>query len=148
VQATSGGDVAGRGVSLGRLLRVGALVVAAAVAVNVVVRTVAVSLFGIGEGFLALDLGPTVMFTVIGVAGAVVVFGLISRFSRRPVRLFRWVALVVLVISLIPDVLVAPSIPGATIPGVLTLMIEHVASWAVAVTLLPRLTAGQGERRG
>jgi Family of unknown function (DUF6069) len=133
---------------LGRLLRVGALVVAAAVAVNVVVRTVAVSLFGIGEGFLALDLGPTVMFTVIGVAGAVVVFGLISRFSRRPVRLFRWVALVVLVISLIPDVLVAPSIPGATIPGVLTLMIEHVASWAVAVTLLPRLTAGQGERRG
>ena len=124
---------------------------AAAVVVNVVIRTVAVFVFGIGEGFLALGLGPTVVFTVIGMVGAVAVFGLILRFSRRPAWLFGRVALVVLLISLVPDVLllVAPSIPGATVPGVLTLMVEHVASWAVAVTVLPRVIGQrEGGRRG
>lgn len=147
--AVSGGGTAEGGVSFGRLLRVGAVAVALAVAVNVVIRTVAVSLLGIGEGFQALWLGPTIMFTVVGMAGAVGVFYLICRFSRRPARLFRRVALVVLVLSLIPDVLllVSPSIPGTTLPGVLTLMLEHVASWAVAVTVLPTLVRGNSPPR-
>lgn len=126
---------------MGRLARVGAVAVALAVVVNVVIRTVAVSVFGIGEGFLPLGVGPTVFFTVGGMVGAVVVFGLILRFARRPTRLFRRVALVVLVISLVPDVLMlfSGSMPGVTVAGVVTLMVEHVASWAVAVGVLTRL---------
>jgi len=108
---------------------------------NVLIRTVAVSVFGIGEGFLPLGVGPTVLFTVWGMLGAVVAFGLILRFARRPVRLFRRVALVVLLISLVPDVLMlfSGSMPGATVAGVVTLMVEHVASWAVAVGVLTTL---------
>ena len=145
--ALSGGGVAGGGVSLGRLARVGAVTVAVAVVVNVVIRTLAVSVLGIGEGFLPLGLGPTVFFTVAGMVGAVVVFGVMLRFARRPVRLFRRVALVVLLISLVPDVLMlfSGSMPGTTVAGVLTLMVEHVASWAVAVGVL---TASVGEREG
>ena len=138
--------VASGGVSEGKvpwvwLLGVGALTVAVAVTVNVVIRTIAVSVLGIGAGFTALDLGPTVAFTVVGVTGAVAVFGLILRFARRPVRLFGRVALVVLMISLVPDVLLLFSspIPGTTTAGVFTLMLEHVASWAVVVTVLPTL---------
>ncbi len=59
--AVSGG-VEGGGVSPGRLARVGALAVVLAVVVNVVIRTVAVSLLGVGEGFLPLGVGPTVFF--------------------------------------------------------------------------------------
>jgi hypothetical protein len=146
----SGGRVAGGGFSLGRLLGVGALTVALAVVVNVVIRTVAISVLGIGEGFLALSLGPTVACTVIGVTGAVVVFGLIARFSGRPVLMFRRVALLVLLISLVPDVLLLFSspIPGTTTAGVITLMLEHVASWAVAVAVLPRVVReGRSPRR-
>ncbi len=130
---------------MGRLARVGALTVALAVVVNVVIRTVAVSVLGIGEGFEPLGVGPTVFFTVVGMAGAVVVFGLILRFARRPVRLFRRVALAVLLVSLVPDVLMlfSGSMPGATVAGVLTLIVEHVASWAVAVGVLTTLV---GER--
>jgi len=115
--------------------------VALAVVVNVLIRTVAVSVLGIGEGFEPLGVGPTVFFTVVGVAGAVVVFGLILRFARRPVRLFRRVALAVLLVSLVPDVLMlfSGSMPGATVAGVLTLIVEHVASWAVAVGVLTTL---------
>jgi hypothetical protein len=120
---------------------VGAITVALAVVVNVLIRTVAVSVLGIGEGFEPLGVGPTVFFTVVGVAGAVVVFGLILRFARRPVRLFRRVALAVLLVSLVPDVLMlfSGSMPGATVAGVLTLIVEHVASWAVAVGVLTTL---------
>lgn len=126
---------------MGRLARVGARTVALAVVVNVLIRTVAVSVLGIGEGFEPLGVGPTVFFTVVGVAGAVVVFGLILRFARRPVRLFRRVALAVLLVSLVPDVLMlfSGSMPGATVAGVLTLIVEHVASWAVAVGVLTTL---------
>jgi len=120
---------------------VGAITVALAVVVNVLIRTVAVSVLGIGEGFEPLGVGPTVFFTVVGVAGAVVVFGLILRFARRPIRLFRRVALAVLLVSLVPDVLMlfSGSMPGATVAGVLTLIVEHVASWAVAVGVLTTL---------
>ncbi len=147
--AVSGG-VEGGGVSPGRLARVGALAVVLAVVVNVVIRTVAVSLLGVGEGFLPLGVGPTVFFTVVGMV--VVVFGLILRFARRrPVRLFRRVALVVLLVSLAPDVLMlfSGSMPSATVAGVLTLMAEHVASWAVAVgVLIGSVREKEGGRRG
>ncbi len=131
--------MAGSGVSLGRLARVG--VVAVAVVTNILIRTVAVSVFGIGEGFLPLGVGPTIVFTAVGMTGAVVAFGLILRFARRPVWLFRRVALVVLLISLVPDVLMLFSglTPGVTVAGVVTLMLEHVASWAVAVGVLTTL---------
>ena len=139
------------GVSLGRLARVGALAVGLAVVVNVVIRTVAVSLLGIGEGFLPLGVGPTVFFTAAGMVGAVAVFGMMLRFARRPVRLFRRVALVVLVVSLVPDVLMlfSGSMPGTTVAGVITLMVEHVASWAGAVGVLAGFVGEEeGERRG
>ncbi len=81
-----------------------------------------------------------------------VVFGLILRFARRrPVRLFRRVALVVLLVSLVPDVLMlfSGSMPGATVAGVPTLMAEHVASWAVAVGVLTGSVREKGGgRRG
>ncbi len=113
---------------------------ALAIVVNVVIRTVAVSVLGIGEGFLPLGVGPTVFFTVVGMAGAVVVFGLVIRLAKRPVRVFRRVALVLLV-SLVPDLLLlfSGSMPGTTIAGVFTLMVEHVASWAIAVGVLTSL---------
>ncbi len=128
-------------VSFRRLLWVGPLAVVAAVAVNVVIRTVAVALFGLTD-FPPLMLGPTILFTIFGVLGAVMVFALVARFSGRPIRLFRRVALVALLVTLVPDVLllVAPSISGTTVAGVLTLMAEHVAAWAVSVGILTTLT--------
>lgn len=133
------------------MARVGVVTVLVAVVVNVVIRTVAVSVLGIGEGFPPLGVGPTVFFTVVGMTGAVVVFGLIARYARRPVRTFRRVALAVLLISLVPDVLLLflVLIPGTTTAAVLTLMVEHVASWAVAVGALTRLAGEkEGVRRG
>ena len=141
MEAVSRGVGRGGGISARRLLWVGPLAVLVAVVVNLMIRTVAVASFGL-SGFLPLAVGPTVMFTVVGVLGAVIVFGLMLRFVRDPVRLFMRVAFVVLLLSLIPDLLLlyAGSMPGTTVAGVLTLMAEHVATWAVSVGVLTTLT--------
>jgi hypothetical protein len=129
-------------VKISRLLWVGPLAIVAAVIVNQIIRLIAVSLLGIGPEFMPLSFGPPLFFSVIGVLGATIAFAIIARFAQRPIALFRTVALVVLLISFIPDVLVYTSqaMPGATLPAVATLMIMHVAAWAICVQLFSRLT--------
>lgn len=141
MEATQSSRDQGERVDLGRLLWVGPLAIAAAVVANVLVRTVAVALFDVSPEFPPLALEPTVVFTVVGVLGAVLVFALVVRFARRPVRLFRRIALVVLLLSFVPNVLllVPSSVPGATVPAVVTLMFEHVVAWAVSVGILTTL---------
>ncbi|MDQ4126614.1 MAG: DUF6069 family protein [Actinomycetota bacterium] len=135
----------GGGIPFGRLLRMGLLAVLAAVLVSLVIRAVAVAVFGL-SGFFPLAVGPTVAFTVGGVFGAVVVFAFVARFARDPVRLFGRVASAVLLLSLIPDVLllVSGSTLGTTFAGVLTLRSEHVATWAVSGGMLTTLARGRG----
>ena len=71
----------------------------------------------------------------------VIVFALIARFSRRPIRLFRTVALIVLLVSLLPDIgLLAAGTPGATPLSIGVLMLMHVVAWAISVAMLTRLT--------
>src|SRR5689334_21612227 len=91
-------------VSSRRLLWVGPLAIVAAVIANQIIRLIAVSLFNISPEFMALQVGPPFMFTIMGVLGAIIVYAVVGRISRRPIRLFRVIALVVLVLSFIPDI--------------------------------------------
>lgn len=129
MDATPSNVGGGERVSFGRLLWVGPLAIVAAL--------FGLALFGLAE-LLPLTPGSAVLFTVFEVLGAVVVFALVARFSRRPILLFRRVAPAALLVTLVPDVvlLVVPSIPGTTVPGALTLMAEHIAAWAVSVGVL------------
>jgi uncharacterized protein DUF6069 len=145
VQVTSVGRSGG--ISLLRLLWVGLLAIMGAAVANVLVGMVAVALLGVSPGFLPLQVGPVVSFTVVGVLGAVAVFALVARFSRRPVRLFRRIAFAVLVISLVPDLLLlsASPFPGTTVVAVATLMVMHVVAWAISVGTLTTLAVRNGE---
>ncbi len=75
------------------------------------------------------------MFMLVGVLGAVVVFASMADFARDPVRLFGRAAVVALLLSLPPALLLlfADSMPGTTLAGVPALMTERVATWAVSV---------------
>lgn len=105
------------------------------------------ALLGISSGFLALQVGPVVSFTVVGVFGAVILFSLVARFARRPVWLFRRIALVVLLVSLVLDLLllVASPFPGTTVVAVAALMVMHVVAWAISVGMLTTLVVRGGE---
>ena len=107
----------------GRLLRRGLLAAVLATVTNALVLMIALSLFGAvvppGE---VLSLGPVVVASAIGV------FGVIGRFSRRPIRVFRATALVVLLLSLAPIPLQGVAGPSA---GALALM--HALAAAIVV---------------
>lgn len=136
-------QVASQKVKASRLWWAGPLTIVVAVVANLIVRLIAVSLLGVSAEFMPLQIGPPVVFTVVGVLGAVLAFAIIARFAARPISLFRKIAIAVLLISLVPDILVYTSnfMPGTSLAAVLALMLMHVVAFAVCVTLLPRLTA-------
>ena len=136
-------QAASQSVKASRLWWAGPLTIVVAVIVNAIIRLIAVSLLGVSSEFPPLQAGPPVVFSIIGVLGAVIVFAIIARFATRPIALFRRIAIVVLIISLVPDILLYTSnaMPGSSLAAVLALMLMHVAAFAICFTLLPRLTA-------
>jgi hypothetical protein len=129
-------------ISSGRLWKIGAQAIAASIVVNLIIRIVAVNILGIGSEFPPLGWGPPIVFTIIGVLGAVIVFAIIARFAKRPSRLFRIIGLVVLVLSLVPDILLLTSntMPGTSLGSVAALMLMHVAAGAITIWLLTTQT--------
>lgn len=109
----------------------------AAVAVNLVLRIVAVAVFDIPSAFQPLVVAmPTVFLTVVGVGAGLGVALAVDTMSEQPVPLFRRIVLVALLLSLLPDLWMltesgAAAFPGATVPAVMTLMLQHVAAAAI-----------------
>src|SRR4051794_14039951 len=101
-------------VKASRLWWVGPLAIVASIIANLIIRVIAVSALGASAEFPPLSWGPPIMFTIIGVLGATVVFALVARSSKQPIALFRRIALIVLLVSLVPDVLLLTSdaMPG------------------------------------
>jgi hypothetical protein len=149
----STGPAPGERVDVRKLLWVGPLTVLAAVAAVLVVRVAAAWLLDPPATFQPLGWGPPIVFTVLGVLMGVLVFAVMGRRLRRPIRTFQGVAFVALLVSFLPDLSLllalgraAPaggppgmSLEGVTPPMVVALMVMHVAAWAVAVTLPTRL---------
>ena len=84
-----------------------------------------------------LSVGPVVIASIIGTVAAAIVFAVIGVAARRPVRLFRIVATVALVLSLV----MPATIPGAPIGMILSLMSMHIVAWAASVGALTTLGA-------
>jgi hypothetical protein len=128
--------------ALSRLFWVGPLAIVAATLANVVLQQIAVALLNPDPAFLPLTLMPPIVFSVVGVLGAVIVYALVGRFAQTPEPLFRRIALITLVVSFIPDILmlVTGFNPGTTLANVVVLILMHVVTWAIAVELLTRLT--------
>jgi len=81
-----------------KLLWVGPLTIIAAALANLVVRTIAVAFFDVPDGFTYLQAPFVIISTVIFLGLAFVAFVMVGRFARHPVRVYRIVALVGLVV--------------------------------------------------
>jgi len=116
--------------------------VGGALVATLAVRWLSLAVLAIPPEFPPLNgAGPTIFFTTVGGVVAVGVYGLVRRFSSRPVPLFRKIAGVVLVFSFLPDLGLlsegaAEAFPGATPAGVSVLMLQHVVAAAVIVWAL------------
>ncbi len=128
-------------VAYDRLWWVGLLAVIASVAINVIFGSLAASAFQVPPTFAPLTAPQIIFLTVFGVGGAAVVYGFIGRRAQQPIRAFRRVALIVLVLSWLPDIglLIAQPYPGTSILAVGALMVMHVIAYAISVGLLTTL---------
>lgn len=123
-------------VSLPRWRAAGILIAATALAValNAVVAVVAQS-FGVPAGFGGLTPPAYISMTAVGMIAGWIGWRVIATRARNPRKALTVAVPVVLVLSFIPDVLLATLhfMPGATTTAVLALMIMHVVVVAIAV---------------
>jgi hypothetical protein len=135
---TGGGQRSGP-LALARLVRAGGLAAALAVAAVGVVRLIAVGLLGLPAEFEPFHWRALVVSTLAGVAGAVIVFAVLDRLTRRPVRWFWVVSTVVLILSFSGPLSLLgadPPGPGTSVMSVWTLNVMHTVVAAVCVATL------------
>ena len=142
MQATSTDTVRTERVVWGRLVPAGALALVLAAVANVVVYLVASSLGAMPQDVDANGQGPitfpmVVAMSAVGAVAGTLVYALIGRFVRRPVRVFRLVSALALVLSFVGPFTI-PSAPAAMV-GALLLM--HVVAAVAVVGLLTTLAA-------
>jgi hypothetical protein len=126
---------------LGRVLWAGPLTVVASVAAVLCARVLAVALLQPPRTFAPLLWAPPIIDTVLLVTAAVIVFSFVATTAVNPIRTFRMIAGVVLVLSFVPDVLLATEHAfGGGWPEAFVLMSMHVVAWVVTVVMLMRLT--------
>ena len=121
--------------SPGNLWWVGLQTIVGAVIATLVVRAAAMAVLDIPAAFPPLAAsGPTVFLTVVGVLGGVGVFAAVCRWASQPIRLFRIIVAVALLVF-VPDILLLTSdaFPGTTVTSVSTLMFQHLVAAAIVV---------------
>ena len=128
-------------VGRGPFALVGLGTVIAAVIANLLVYALGSVIVGYDPQFVVLaNASGTILFTVVPAIVAVLLYAALVRFTSNPARIFTNIAVVVLVLSLIPDLTYIPSVPGATSGQTATLMLMHVVAAVIIVSMLTTLT--------
>ena len=127
-------------VAFKRLLWATPLAAVAAAVGNAVVYFVASALGAMPQDFVVqgsgpITLAPVVLSSLIGAAGAAVIFAVVVLLSRRPIWIFRIVAVVALVLSFVTPL----TIPGAPLSLILTLELMHVVAAVIITGVLTTL---------
>jgi len=128
-------------IQLKKLWWAGPLTILAAIIGVLIVRTVAVAVLTppLGPGLQMIML--PIVLTVILCTAAVIVFALVGRFAKNPVRTYIIISSIFLVISFLPDVaVVSAPFPGAGWAYSITLMIMHIVAGFITVYMLIKLT--------
>ena len=142
MEAVQSNRVQDERVTFRRLLWVVPLAAATAAVANAIVYLVASALGAMPQDVDANGQGPITLAVVAvmsaqGAVVAAVVYALVGWFARRPVRVFRIVAVVVLVLSFVTPFTIA----GAPVTMVVVLLLMHVIAALVIVGILTTLAA-------
>ncbi len=129
-------------VQLKKLWWVGPLTVLAAIIGVLLVRAIAMAILPEPHApGLAMIMLPIIL-TLILCTGAALVFAVVGRFAKNPVRTYVIISAVFLVVSFLPDIAaVSAPFPGAGWPYSISLMIMHVVAGFITVYSLIKFTA-------
>jgi Family of unknown function (DUF6069) len=130
-------------IALRKLLWVRPLTIVCVTIANLIIRTIAVSIFGVPETFQYLQaptiIGSTIIFLVLA-------FVLVNRFAQRPIHFYRILALVALCISFLTPVMALVGLfpaAGMNLTIFWTMIVMHIVSAIIVVSLLTTLTREQ-----
>ena len=123
-------------VGLSRLWWVGSLVFVASLVVNLLVSKITLALFP-GQVITADHI---ILSTVLGVGGAILVFAQVARRSAHPITLYRKIAVVALLLSFVPDILILVTGYSGIVVGAYLLM--HITTAVVCVIGLTKWPGG------
>jgi hypothetical protein len=131
---------------LKKLWWVGPLTILMAILGVLIIRGIAMAIlpppYGPGLAMIAIP----IILTLVLCTGAVLVFALVGRFAKKPVRTYIIISSVFLVVSFLPDIASAfVPMRGAGWPYSITLMIMHVVAGFITVFMLIKLTAAKSE---
>jgi hypothetical protein len=128
-------------IQLKKLWWAGPLTVFSAIIGVLIVRAIAMAILPAPYApGLAMIMLPIIL-TLILCTGAVLVFALVGRFAKNPVRAYLIISSIFLVISFLPDLAaVSAPFPGAGWPYSITLMIMHVVAGFITIYMLIKLT--------
>jgi hypothetical protein len=139
--AASQTDFSCKRVNPARVLWAGPLTLLASAMVVLVIRLTAIDILMPDPDFQPLSPVPPILDTLLFGGAAILVFFRMCSYNLNPIAQYRSLAWKVLIVSFVPDVLVALRHSwGGGWPEVLALMAMHVAVWAFCVTMLPALT--------
>jgi len=130
-------------VALRKLIWVGPLTIVFTVIVNLIIRSIAVSIFGVPETFQYLQAPYVIGSTIVFLLVALLAFVLVNRFARRPIRFYRILAFVVLCISFLSPVMALVGLfpaPGMTLSIFWIMIVMHLVSAIIVVGLFTTLT--------
>lgn len=124
-------------VDYSKLWWVALVAAAAAAAVNAVIYFIAAALGAFPPTLITpagqpLTVVPVIFSSVVGIIGGAIVYAILGRVLKRPVSVFRIVALIVLVLSLAQPLIIA----GASALDIFALEIMHLVAGAFAIGLL------------
>ena len=133
-------------IQLRKLWWIGPLTVLASIVGVLIVRVISVAILQPDPEPMALGWMAPIVFTLVLCVGAVLVFALVARFAKNPIRTYQIIAFVVLLLSFWPDFVFATApIPGANWPNAIALMVMHVVAWAITVQMLVKLTVAESK---
>ena len=130
-------------VALRKLIWVGPLTIVSTVIVNLIIRSIEVSIFGVPDTFQYLQAPYVIGSTIVFLLVALLAFVLVNRFARRPIRFYRILAFVVLCISFLSPVMALVGLfpaPGMTLSIFWTMIVMHLVSAIIVVGLFTTLT--------
>lgn len=126
-----------------KLFWVGPLTIIIVAIANLVVRAISVAFFGVSETFQYLQVPYVIGSTIIFLLVALLVFMLVSRFAQRPIRFYRILALIVLCVSFLSPVMALIGVfpaPGMNMHIFWTMIVMHIVSAVIVVSLLTTMT--------
>ncbi len=129
-----------------KLIWVGPLTIIVAAIANFVIRTIAVAFFGVSAAFQYFQASIVIGSTIIYLLVALLAFVLVSRFAQHPIRFYRMLALVALLVSLLTPIMALTGlfpVPGMNLHIFWTMIVMHFVSAIIVVSLFTTLARDQ-----